>query len=243
MKSIRIVPISLAVLMSVACVSKQQHTELLAELTQCQEDKAQAEAKVITWEQRFDREASRWEAVGASINEQLPAAIGELHSERQRIIESLPEQVQGEVEGYLDEYFSTVMSGFDKLAYDNREIKMQLSATQKVLERVGADTQAISSSIDDTLEDERSQRQEELARREADREAVASGVGELVALVTKFDNTKINCKSCPDRLKLNRKQRETISAFHRELTVQLSRLQRFEGEPIPEGPSTEDEGG
>ncbi len=237
MKSNRIVPISLAVLMSAACVSKQQHTELQAELTQCQEDKAQADAKVITWEQRFDREATRWETVGASISEQLPAAIGELHSERERLIEKLPEQVQGEVERYLDEYFSTVMSGFDKLAYDNREIKLQLSATQKVLENVGADTKAISSSIDETLEDERAQRQEETARRQAEQEAVAARVGELVAMVTKFDGTKINCKSCPDRLRLNRKQRETISTFHSELTTQLSQLQSYAAEQVPRTPA------
>ncbi|NIR32697.1 MAG: hypothetical protein GWN84_26030, partial [Gammaproteobacteria bacterium] len=84
-------------LVGTGCVSKQTYESVQAELATCQEEKAQAEAQVITWEQRFDREAQRWESVGTSISEQVPRALSELHTERERIIKLVPEQVQGEV--------------------------------------------------------------------------------------------------------------------------------------------------
>lgn len=229
MKLIRTAPRSLTPLLvtvlfvTAGCVSKSQYEAAQAELTQCQEEKAQAEAKVISWEQRFDREAQRWEVVGASVTEQLPRALNELHDERDRIVEMVPEQVRGEVTRYLDEYFATVMAGFDRLASDNSDIRMELTATRQVLESLGTDTRAISQSIDTTLQDERAKRHREQNKRDA----VASQIAELVALVTEFDNTQINCKQCPDRLRLNRRERETISAFHSDLTTQLSKIQSF----------------
>ncbi|HEX9733498.1 MAG TPA: hypothetical protein VGG06_16120 [Thermoanaerobaculia bacterium] len=217
------VMLAAVLLAAVGCVSKSQYESAQAELAQCQEEKAQADAKVISWEQRFDREAQRWEVVGASVTEQLPRALNELHEERDRIVEMVPEQVRGDVTRYLDEYFATVMGGFDRLVADNSDVRMELTATRQVLESLGTDTRAISQSIDTTLRDERAKRQKEQDRRDA----VAAKIADVVALVTEFDNTRIQCRQCPDRLRLNRKQSDTISAFHGQLTSQLSQIQSF----------------
>lgn len=245
MKRARLAVIPISILcFGTGCVSKQQYANVQAELASCQEEKAQAEAQVITWEQRFDREAQRWETVGASVTDQVPKALGELNAERDRIVKLVPEQVKGEVEKYLDEYFATVMAGFDKMTDDNREIKMQLAATHKVLESLGADTRDVASKIDTTLADERGKRQQEQRRRES----VASRISEVVTQLSEFDNTRINCRQCPDRLRLNRKERETIGAFHTEVMTTLSKIQSFAGSdydlptedvseaPLDEGP-------
>lgn len=222
MKLIRVAP-PILLIVAAGCVSKSTYESAQTELEQCQEEKAHAAAQVISWEQRFDREAQRWEVVGASVVEQLPRALSEIHAERDRIVELVPEQVKSEVERYLDEYFRTVMTGFDRLAGDNREIRMELTATRKVLESLGTDTRTISESIDTTLGDERELRERERQKREA----VATRIAEVVALVTEFDGTQINCRQCPDRLRLNRRERETISAFHSQLTARLSQIQTF----------------
>ena len=44
-------------------------------------------------------------------------------------------------------------------------------------------------------------------------------------MLSDFDQSKINCKDCPDRLRLNRHERETITAFHQQLTNALANLQ------------------
>lgn len=200
---------------------KTERESVQTELVECQEAKVQAEAKVISWEQRFDRESNRWETMEASIKDQLPKALNELNEERERIVEMVPEQVQDEVSKYLDEYFSTVMTGFEKLATDNKDIRLQLETTHRVLESLGADTRSIQSSIDGALEDERTKRQLERDQREE----IASTLGAIGAKIAEFDSTIVNCKNCPNRLRLNRRERETITAFHSELTQSISDLQ------------------
>lgn len=225
MKRTPILFILLALLASFGCASKKDLEAAQAELATCREEQAELEASVISWEQRFDRATGRWNEIEASVVTALPEALGELHTERERIIELVPEQVQSEVAAYLEEYFATVMKGFRQLAEDNTEIKGQLRATHKALESVGADTRAISATIDQTVAEERSLRQAEQARRQ---EALAKLAG-VVDQVVDFDQNRINCKQCPDRLKLNRKQRESILGFHAELTAELADLQKLTG--------------
>lgn len=201
--------------------TKAQTEAAQAELVECQEAKVQAEAQVITWEQRFDRESTRWDTMEASIKDQLPKALTELHEERERIVEMVPDQVRNEVDGYLNEYFATVMSGFEALATDNQDIRLRLDATQRVLESLGQDTAAIQGSIDGALRKERTKR--ELERDQ--REEIAEKLGELVTVIAEFDTLRINCKKCPDKIKMGRKEREAVTGFHSDLTQRLSELQ------------------
>ena len=216
----------LPALLGTGCGSKKDLEAAQTQVAACAEEKLKLEATVISWEQRFDRESNRWVEIESSVTEALPAALRELHSEGERIIALVPEQVQSEVTSYLDNYFNTVMKGFGQLASDNAEIKTQLRATNKVLEAVGADTRAIGATIEETVAEERAMREKEQARRGR----LAARTAELVDLVVEFDHNRINCKQCPDRLKLNRKERETILAFHAELMSDLTDLQRFAGE-------------
>lgn len=226
MKQTSLILTLLALLVSTGCASKKDLEAAQAALVACEEEQTKLEASVISWEQRFDRSAGRWNEIEASVTSALPQALGELHSERERIIQLVPEQVQSEVDAYLEEYFATVMKGFGQLAKDNADIKLQLQATHKALQTVGADTRAISATIDQTVAEERSQREVDQARRQN----VSTQMAGLVDRVVEFDQNRINCKQCPDRLKLNRKQREALLGFHAELMAGLANLQTLEGQ-------------
>ncbi len=226
MKRILIALTALLVPLSTGCVSKQKFEDAQAKLATCQEEKVQAEAQVIAWEQRFDRESTRWEGMEASISDALPQALSEFSDERDRILELVPDQVQSEVATYLDDYFATVMTGFERLVEDSQEIKLQLEATQATLDSLGADTMSISASINGALAEERAKRDDERAKREN----VSIELATLVAQLAEFDSTRINCKGCPQRLKLSRKEREAITAFHTELTSSLAELQGYMGQ-------------
>jgi len=218
--------IVIAALLASGCVAKSELEEAQAQLAACQEERAQAEAEVASWERRFDRESSRWEELGTSVADAVPQALRQFEEERTRILEAVPDQVQTEVATYLDDYFATVMQGFELLSEDNSEIKLQLQATQKALEAVGADTRDIGLAIDEALAEEKEQRQN-LDQR-LDR--LAGHLSDVVEQVVEFDQTRINCKRCPERLRLNRKERETILGFHAELMSDLSDLQARAGE-------------
>ncbi len=226
MKQTSTVLVLLALLASAGCASKQDLETARLQLTACEEEQTRLEASVISWEQRFDRASGRWNELEASVSDALPKALGELHTERERIIELVPEQVQSEVAAYLEEYFATVMKGFGELAQDNADIKVRLQATHEALQTVGADTRAISATIDQTVVEERTRREQEDARHQQ----TAAQLAELVDQLVEFDQNRINCKQCPDRLKLNRKQRETVLGFHAELMADLASLRQLAGE-------------
>lgn len=210
-----------AVLASTGCVSKSQYEELQVAQTSCQEAKAKSDAAVISWEQRFDREAKRWTEMEKSVTTALPQALSEFQEERQRIVKLVPEQVRGELQKYLDDYGRTVSKGFEQLKTDNAEVKIQLAATQKALEIVGQDarstvqnTQSIGKMIDESLSGERGKR-----------ERLAKDLTDVLNRIVEYDQTKINCKGCPERLKMRDKTKEELLAFHQELMQDLSSIQ------------------
>ncbi len=242
----------LSALIASGCVAKSELDEAQAELAECVGEKTAIEADVKTWEARYDRESGRWDEIEASVSDALPRALGDFHSERERILELVPAQVQDEVSRYLEDYFSTVMKGFELLNNDNADIKLELRATQKALEVVGADARGIRTAVDEALVDERGKR-DEMSGRLAD---LSGHLGDVVEQVVQFDQTRINCKKCPERLTLSRKEREAVLGFHAELMSDLSDLQARaareesmevettsfeEGESEEEGESTESE--
>lgn len=208
-------------LTATACVPKSDLEEAKVQVANCEDEKAQMQAEIDAWEERFDRESSRWTEMQASITDTVPAALNEFHAERKRILEMVPEQVQSEVETYLNDYFSTVMRGVEMLSEDNADIKLQLQASSMALQALGADTRSINHKIDTTLADERARQKAVQGRIDA----MAGTLADTINEIKDFDQTRINCKSCPDRLKLNRKEREAVLAFHAELIAGLADLQ------------------
>lgn len=218
-----------AALFAGGCVSKSQYEEVQTQLANCEQEKAKVDAAVISWEQRFDRESTRWTEMEKSVTTSLPRALSEFQEERQRIVKLVPEQVRGELQRYLDDYSSTVTKGFQRMKQDNDEIKLQLVATEKALQIVSKDTKAIDANtqsigkmIDQSLTGERNKR-----------EHLAQDLTDLMNRIVEFDQTKINCKGCPERLKMRDKTKEEMLAFHQELMQDLATIQNAALVPPP----------
>lgn len=196
------------------CASQSELEKAQAELAACREKATSLEAEVESWQQRFDRAAERWTNIESSVVEAVPNALAEFDAERDRILELVPEQVQFEVSSYLDEYFGTLMAAFRGVQGDNKDIKLQLDATQKALAAVGKDTQQIGAAIDEAVAGEATKRR-----------AVADGLETLHGRLVAFARQRIDCADCADRVKLNKKEREAILGFHAELMTAISTLQ------------------
>lgn len=201
---------------STGCVSKSEHEALQAELDACQEAKAASDAQIVSWQQRYDRESARWTQIQESVAGAVPGALNEMHQERERILELVPDQVQGEVSGYLDEYFNTVMAGFDRLARDNQELKVEVLGLNKAMEVLGTDTKQIGRAIDESLADEK-----------ARREKLARDLADVIDWIVEFDQTRVNCDKCPNRLRMRDKYKEQLLGFHQELVADLAGLQTY----------------
>ncbi|MEM1176795.1 MAG: hypothetical protein AAGM22_00495 [Acidobacteriota bacterium] len=198
------------------CVTKSDYEALQAELDACESAKAESEAQVQQWQQRYDRESARWTQIEQSVSSAVPSALSELHQERERILELVPDQVQNEVSGYLDEYFNTVMAGFDRLARDNQDLKVEVLGLTKAMEVLGTDTKQIGRAIDESLADEKSRRQK-----------LAQDLADVIDYVVEFDQTRVNCDKCPDRLRMRDKYKEQLIGFHQELIADLAGLQTY----------------
>lgn len=206
----------LATAVLIGCVPKAQLEESQALIATCEEEKAELDAQVARWSQRFDREGQRWQDIQQSVIDTVPAALAEFDAERERILEIVPEQVQFEVGTYLDEYFGSVMQSFSALQQESRDIKLQLETTNQVLEAVGADTRSIGTAIDDAL-----------AGEEAKREQITAGLTRLHDRLVDFDQKAFNCRKCPERITLNNREEEQIRTFHAELISELTALQQI----------------
>lgn len=218
-----------AALLAGGCVSKSQFEEVEGQLATCEQEKAKADAAVISWEQRFDRESKRWTEMEKSVTTALPRALSEFQEERQRIVKLVPEQIRTDLNRYLDDYSATVTRGFERMKADNDEIKLQLAATEKALQIVSKDTksidantQSIGKMIDQTVSGERNKR-----------ERLAQDLTDLMNRIVEFDQTKINCKGCPERLKMRDKTKEEMLAFHQELMQDLATIQNSALVPPP----------
>lgn len=221
--------IGVAALCLPGCVSKKEMEKAQAELAACREETAEAEARVIAWQERFDRENEFWQELQSEVGEAVPRALEEIHQERERIIAAVPDQVRGELEIYLDDYFATVMQGFETLQRDNDDIQLQLEATRNALEVVGSGTREINDRIEGALTEERSRR-----------DRLAKHLSDVVGQIVEFDQTRVNCRGCRERLRLNRKERETIMGFHAELMSDLADLERLARRPRSEDEEVED---
>lgn len=225
------------------CVSKSQFQEVESQLATCEQEKAKVDAAVISWEQRFDRESKRWTEMEKSVTTALPRALSEFQEERKQLEKQVPEGVRQQLARFLDDYAGTVNRGFERMKQDNDEIKLQLAATEKALQIVSKDTKAIDANtqsigkmIDQSLSGERNKR-----------ERLAQDLTDLMNRIVEFDQTKINCKGCPERLKMRDKTKEEMLAFHQELMQDLATIQNAALVPpptdAPAAPSADADGG
>gem|GEM_PF-6938600 len=201
-------------LLVAGCASKADLEQAQAALADCQAQQQTLKDEETRWQQRFDRESERWQSIERSVNEAVPNALAEVDAEREQILALVPEQVQYEVGSYLDDYFSNLMSAFRQVQGDSRDIKLQLEATRSALAAIGEDTQQIGLAIDRSV-----------AAEAAKRRTAADGLESLHRQLVAFARDRIDCRTCDDRIKLNRREREAILGFHARLIDAIAALQ------------------
>jgi hypothetical protein len=217
--------IGVVALLVSGCVSRGDFESIQAQLDECRQDKVAAQGAASACEERYEREVGQWENMEAVMSEVLPQTLEEFRREKQEIIELVPEQAKAEVEAYLEELTRAVGQGFQQLQEDNQRVLSELGEAKQKLEEVGAQARSIDETVSQRLE-----------RAYASRDRMRSAVAEVVAEIQSFDQSYINDKSSEERLKLNRRERETITLFHDRLVSELTELQK---EPSQGAPSVE----
>ncbi len=227
-------PRSFAVLLLIAslaltgCVSKSAHEAIQIQLEECRADKQASQGAAEACEKRYDREIARFDTLDSTLEEVVPEALATFRSEREEILEQVPVQVREEVESYLDEFATAVARSFQRLSDDNDKILSELGTAKIELAKLSADTEAlISAGVDTTIQ--------EVREGQASRETLDARSASIVAMILDFDRSRINCKSCDNRLRLNKKEIQAITAFHGDL------IENLQGFAAPAGAQGEED--
>ena len=204
-----------------SCASKAELELAQTLLEECRSDKSLAQEAVLSCRDRYDSEVRRWQDTDALLAEVLPRAMKDFRAERDRIIDLIPKKTRQEVEGYLDELSDAMARGFQVLREENETVFLQLEIAQTKLDvlanqtdSIGEEARSITARLDSALG-------EQQERALATRRAIA-GVVERIHV---FDREFINDRDSPERLRLNRNQRETIKGFHDDVIGSLAALQ------------------
>lgn len=211
---------------ALGCVSRGEHQRLRTQLEECRSDKVSAQAAATACEDRYAQEVRQWENMETVMSDVIPQTLREFRSERDEIVELVPEQARQEVQRYLDEFAEGMTRGFQVMKEDSDRILMELDRNKTLLDEVGVRTSSIDERVTSTLQDAFNSRD----RLTAVRNEMIESASALVDEIHEFDRTYIGEKASPDRLKLNRKQREAIQLFHDHLVSQLAALGRVSAE-------------
>ncbi len=219
MKRTLLLGLLVAFMLGSGCVSKTRYQDLEARLEDCRQATATAEEAAKACDERYEKEVTRWDDIQTVVEEALPQAIREFETDRDRILELVPSEVQGEVESYLSGFARAVAKGFDTLHEQNEKILIQLEVYKTTLEEVGVRTR----SIDDTVT-------QKLQQAAAGRRDAAVVAAEIIDEIQTFDRTYISDKGSRERLKLNRNQRETVALFLDQVVRRLVEMRDSLGE-------------
>lgn len=212
--------IALALSLAVACVPKSALDELQVQYDECREDKKSAQAAATACEDRFDRESEQWANTEELMSQAMPRALSEFREEREEILELVPQTARAEIESYLEDFTASVGQGFsslqrsnDQLLESNTRILSQLETAKVQLDEVGVKTTNIDTTIREGLASSR-----EMVT------TMRQDVRKIAADIQAFDQKYINDQESDDRLRLNRKERETIGKFHQDILTRVTAL-------------------
>ncbi len=214
------------------CVSKKQHEEVVAKLASCEAERSQAISTLATCQENAQREAERWNQIATAVQQEAPSVLKQLEAERTTFLQQLPEAVRTQVDSYLSKFAADVRRAFVVLSEENQKLAAQVEGLSQTAGRTEGKADAILG---------RMEARERALLAEADR--LQQGIAAVASQITEYDRTVINCRDCKDKLSLNRKEREAISAFHSRLVDALNQLRSSGGRETPASESGAAPGG
>lgn len=211
------------VALAAGCVSRGEHDAVKQQMDTCERDKVAAQSASRDCEARYQAANDRWQNIETQLTSTLPQTLQDFRDERDKIIELVPQQVRDEVAGKLDRYFGTVAREFKKMDSKLDTLNEQVTRSHsQMTDLVKDSTQAVDVKLTETHQAviaERSRRQDRSRR-------IASVISEIAW----FDQERINCKKCKDRLRFKGDSQAQLLAFHSKLIQDIQALQASEAD-------------
>ncbi len=199
-----------AALLTAGCVKKSNYEAKVAELAECKQRADEYEG--LYQEAMEERKQTLVEAM-----DYLPTAAAELRQELdvklQEVTAGLDTRVREQVRDMLDRMTQQMAQGYRTLTEQNNQLQTQLTEARGVLDTVMHRTGAIERTVGaDRVA---------LLRR---RESVMTKIDGLSSKISNWKYSRVDCRDCPEHLRLNDREREEISKLHVETVADLETL-------------------
>lgn len=204
--------VSLAVVLLLAggCVKKSEHEALQAQLVECQE-------RADEYEGLYQAEMEKRSFALQEAADFLPAAANELREQLdtrlEEVTRDLDAQIRADVQQTLDGLTNAMAQGYQELRGQNAELQGQLRESRTMLETLMERTGSIERSVG-------SDRVALLAKRDAVMERISS----LTDMVNDWKYKHVDCRECPEKLRLNKRERDAIAQIQLQTVEALEAL-------------------
>lgn len=207
----------LLLIATVACTTRSTYKATQSQLETCQADLERTRAEAVAWRDRLDT----WEhQIGLRLQEQEAAnamSLDTIQLKFNEIRSSVPQVIETEVGGQIDEVESLLIAGFRDLSKGNQSLQEQLEDTRQLLSEARFELQT-GNQLARTAQSERREIRGQIS-------GLTSETAALVSRIHEFDRTRLQCKSCPEYLDLRKRKVADIAEFHNEIVGHLSALQ------------------
>jgi chromosome segregation ATPase len=194
--------------------------------------------EALAWRDRLDT----WEhQIGLRLQEQEAATAMSLDTIQLKFNEirsAVPQVIETEVGGQIDEVESLLIAGFRDLSRGNQSLQQQLEDTRLLLTDARSELQTGNQLARDAQSERREIR--------GQISGLASETAALVSRIHEFDRTRLQCNTCPEYLDLRKRKIADIAEFHNDIVQHLSVLQGNMIGPVDsseEAPSENEDGG
>ncbi len=202
---------------TIACTPRSTHKAVQAQLETCSEDLERTRADAVAWRDRLDT----WEhQIGLRLKEQEAATAMSLDTIQLKFNEirsAVPQVIESEVGGQIDEVERLLIAGFRDLSKGNQSLQQQLEDTRLLLSEARTELQT-GNQLARSAQSERREIRGQIS-------GLTSETAALINRIHEFDRTRLQCKSCPEYLDLRKRKIADIAEFHNAIVDHLSRLQ------------------
>ncbi len=149
--------------------------------------------------------------------EYLPAAATELREQLdlrlEEVTRDLDTQIREDVQDTLDELTDAMAEGYQQLRGQNAQLQGQLTESRNLLERLMDRTGSIERTVG-------TDRVALLGKRDL----VMQRIEELTSEVNDWKYKHVDCRDCPEKLRLNKREREAIAQIQLHTVASLEEL-------------------
>ncbi len=204
-------------LLTLACTPRSTHNAVIAQLETCKADLETSRADAVAWRDRLDT----WEhQIGLRLQEQEAAtalSLDTIQLKFNEIRSAVPQVIETEVGGHIDEVEQLLIAGFRDLSKGNHALQEQLEDTRQLLSEAREELQT-GNQLARTAQTERREIRGHIS-------GLTSETTALVARIHEFDRTRLQCKKCDEYLDLRQRKAADIAEFHNDIVEHLSALQ------------------